>query len=98
MWSTHPQILHNQQMVRVTDWRREDARVLAALYAQETGRWAVALGWDTTTSWHHVEVGRRRGAVPGLIARNDRGEVTGWTFYLLHHQVLQIGGLVAQSR
>jgi ribosomal protein S18 acetylase RimI-like enzyme len=42
-----------------------------------------------------VEEGRLHGHVPGWIARADDGTVDGWTYYILHDGMLQIGGLTA---
>ena len=79
------------------DWRQADKAQLATLYADEIRRWSAALGWDTAASWDHIELGRRLGTVPGLIALDSHGDIAGWTFYLLHRGALQIGGVVARS-
>lgn len=79
------------------DWRGAEAERVAPLYAAEIDRWATELGWDTAASWAEVERGRRLGTVPGLLAIDETGGVLGWTFYLLHRAMLQIGGFVAAS-
>jgi len=83
--------------IACVDWRTADHGALAVLYADEIGRWSVALGWETAASWDHIELGRRLGTVPGLLAIDASGAIVGWTFYLLHHEVLQIGGFAALS-
>jgi ribosomal protein S18 acetylase RimI-like enzyme len=79
------------------DWKQADRERLAPLYAAETARWSVVLGWDTAASWHQVELGRRLGTVFGFLAFDANGAVAGWTFFLLHRGVLQIGGFLAAS-
>jgi ribosomal protein S18 acetylase RimI-like enzyme len=81
----------------VVDWRQADSAQLATLYADEIERWSRVLGWETAGSWDHIELGRRLGTVPGLLALDSTGAVAGWTFYLVHRGVLQIGGIVAVS-
>jgi ribosomal protein S18 acetylase RimI-like enzyme len=83
--------------IACVDWRHSDPRKLAALYAAEIRRWSGTLGWDTARSWDQIELGRRLGTVPGLLALEANGAIVGWTFYLLHRDVLQIGGFVAAS-
>jgi ribosomal protein S18 acetylase RimI-like enzyme len=83
--------------IACADWRQADARQVAALYAAEVRRWSAALGWDTIASWDQIELGRRLGTVPGLLVLDANEAIAGWTFYLLHRDVLQIGGLVAIS-
>jgi len=83
--------------IACVDWRQADTRDLAALYAAEIRRWSGALGWDTASSWDHIELGRRLGTVQGLLALDASGAIAGWTFCLLHRDVLQIGGFVATS-
>jgi ribosomal protein S18 acetylase RimI-like enzyme len=79
------------------NWREAAKGSLAALYAGEIRRWSTALGWETASSWEHIELGRRLGTVPGLLALDPTGNIAGWTFYVLHRGVLQIGGFVAVS-
>jgi ribosomal protein S18 acetylase RimI-like enzyme len=81
----------------ILDWRQADRAHFAALYAGEIRRWSDVLGWDTAASWHHIELGRRLGTVPGLLALDANGAIAGWTFYLLHRGVLQVGGISAVS-
>ncbi|MEP7305629.1 MAG: GNAT family N-acetyltransferase [Acidobacteriota bacterium] len=81
----------------IVDWRQADRAHLAALYAGEIRRWSDVLGWDTAASWDHIELGRRLGTVPGLLALDANGAIAGWTFYLVHRGVLQVGGISAVS-
>jgi len=78
------------------DWRHAAAERIAALYRDEMARWAT-LGWDTAPTWRTVEIGRALGTLPGLLAVDGCGAIVGWTFYLLHGERLQVGGLVAAS-
>jgi len=82
----------------IVDWRQADRARLAALYAGEIRRWSDVLGWDTAASWDHIDLGRRLGTVPGLLALDANGAIAGWGFYLLHRGVLQIGGISAVSQ
>lgn len=83
--------------IACVDWREADRGRLAALYAAEIRRWSDVLGWDTASSWDHIELGRRLGTVSGLLALDADGAIAGWTFFLRHHDVLQVGGFLAAS-
>ena len=78
-----------------TDWRDAPPQEVAGLYAFERERWMADLAWDPTELFATVEQGRIAGHVSGWIAR-DRDRVAGWTFYILHDHVLQIGALVGE--
>jgi ribosomal protein S18 acetylase RimI-like enzyme len=82
--------------IACVDWRQADREHLAALYRAEIGRWAT-LGWDTASSWDQIELGRRLGTVSGLCALDAVGAIVGWTFFLRHRDVLQVGGFLAAS-
>ncbi len=79
-----------------SDWRDAEAEEIGALYQWETRRWADALGWDLAGSWAIVASARRAGHVPGFIARAGDGHVAGWTFYILHEGILQLGTMVGE--
>jgi len=83
--------------VAYVDWRKVEAARLGAIYAAEIRRWSDRLGWDTASSWDHIELGRRLGTVSGLCALDARGDIVGLTFYLLHGDVLQVGGFTAAT-
>ena len=83
--------------IACVDWCEADRGRLGALYAAEIRRWSDVLGWDTASQWDHIELGRRLGTVSGLCALDEAGAIAGWTFYLRHRDVLQIGGLLAAS-
>jgi ribosomal protein S18 acetylase RimI-like enzyme len=83
--------------IACVDWRDVDRERLAALYAAEIRRWSDVLGWDTASSWDQVELGRRLGTVSGLCALDAAGAIAGWTFFLRHRDVLQVGGFLAAS-
>ena len=78
-----------------SDWRDSQPEEVARLYAAERERWTADLAWDPTELFATVEQGRVAGHVSGWIAR-DRDRVVGWTFYILHDNVLQIGALVGE--
>ncbi|MEO7275177.1 MAG: GNAT family N-acetyltransferase [Vicinamibacterales bacterium] len=78
-----------------TDWRDSPPEAVARLYAAERERWIADLAWDPTELFATVEQGRLAGHVSGWIA-HDRDRVVGWTFYILHDNVLQIGALVGE--
>lgn len=80
-----------------TDWRDVDAAQIAPLYEAETRRWREGLGWELAASWAIVESGRRAGRVPGIVAHASDGQVAGWTFFILHENILQVGGVVASK-
>jgi ribosomal protein S18 acetylase RimI-like enzyme len=79
------------------DWRFLTGKEAADLHEVEAARWLSTLHWDTRPSVSRIESARRIGALPGLAARDEQGAVRGWTFYLVHEGVLQIGGFVADS-
>ena len=83
--------------MRFEDWRDVPAETVAPLYDEESRRWREALGWDLAPSWAIVEDARRAGRLPGLVARGDDGSLTGWSFYVLHEGVLQLGALNGQT-
>jgi ribosomal protein S18 acetylase RimI-like enzyme len=77
-----------------TDWRDVPEDVIRPLYEAEGERWFRALDWNLQPSWSVVETARAAGQLPGLLARDRHGRITGWAFYLLHGDILQIGALV----
>ena len=79
------------------DWRFLTRKEAADLHDGETGRWLSALHWDTRPSVVRIEAARQAGALPGLVVRDEQGIIRGWTFYLVHQGVLQVGAFVAES-
>lgn len=77
------------------DWRDVAPGAIAALMDAERRRWLETLRWDMTASFQIIEQGRRAGHVPGWIVRDADGVDQGWTYYILHDGMLQIGGIVA---
>ena len=69
---------------------RRGARRSRASLRGRARRWIADLAWDPTELFATVEQGRVAGHVAGWIAC-DRERVTGWTFYILHDNVLQMG-------
>lgn len=83
--------------MRVEDWRATPSAVMAGLFAGESARWREALHWDYDDTRRQLERARRQGLVPGLVARDERGDGAGWTFFLRDGDELQIGGLAARD-
>jgi ribosomal protein S18 acetylase RimI-like enzyme len=83
-------------MMTCRDWRDASSEDVAPLYAAERQRWLAELAWDPTDLFSVVDQGRLAGHVAGWIARDEENRVVGWTFYILHDSVLQIGGLVGK--
>jgi GNAT superfamily N-acetyltransferase len=83
--------------VNIHDWRSDPSGTFASIYAAETMRWSQSLHWDTRLNWLEVEAARLAGRLPGLVARDAAGSICGWTFYLLHNGVLEIGALQSTS-
>jgi ribosomal protein S18 acetylase RimI-like enzyme len=82
--------------VTCRDWRDASSEVVAPLYAAERERWLHELAWDPMELLEVVERGRLAGHVAGWIAFDQDDRVVGWTFYILHNGLLQIGGLVGE--
>jgi len=68
---------------------------VAPLLACEAAAWDAELGWDVTHSWRVIEPARAAGVLPGFIARDERGSVAGWTWFLERNGTLQVAALVA---
>jgi ribosomal protein S18 acetylase RimI-like enzyme len=83
--------------MRALDWRFLSSEDAGHLHEAEAARWLSALHWDTRPALARVELARSAGTLPGLIARDDRGAIRGWAFYLVHEGVLQVGAFVADS-
>jgi ribosomal protein S18 acetylase RimI-like enzyme len=81
----------------VEDWRDLDPGELAPLYEAECRRYRTALAWDLEPSCRIIEEARRSGRLPGLVVRAPGGAIAGWTYFIVHEGILQIGGLVADS-
>ena len=84
-------------MTRLVDWRELGADRIVPLYAEQAAVWSGSLGWDLTRSWAVVERARAAGALPGLVSVNDRGAILGWTFFMRHQEVVQIGALAGRG-
>lgn len=78
------------------DWRDVDAALLTPVWAEQTARWSERLFWDARRNWTQVEAERLAGRLPGMVLLEGR-EVAAWTFFLLHHGTLQIGGFESSS-
>lgn len=79
------------------DWRDIDPSELAPLYKAECARYRDVLGWDFEPSCRIIEEARRTGRLPGVALRAPSGKLAGWSYFVVHDGVLQIGGLVADS-
>lgn len=82
---------------RPLDWRFLNEHEAAGLQDAEAARWLSTLHWDTRATLARVEAARHAGALPGQAVRDAHGALRGWTFYLVHESVLQIGAFVADS-
>jgi ribosomal protein S18 acetylase RimI-like enzyme len=80
---------------RCEDWRGAPNEEVAPLLAREAAAWDAELGWDVAHSWRVIEPARVAGMLPGFIARDERGEVAGWTWFLERNGTLQVAALVA---
>ena len=80
------------------DWRGLGAEEASALVVAEALIWKHRLDWDVSAAWSVVESARAAGRLPGLVARDPAGRVTGWTCFLVHRDSLQVALLVAETR
>jgi ribosomal protein S18 acetylase RimI-like enzyme len=78
------------------DWRNLSPAEIAPLLNAERARWLCELRWETQATWATVEAARAAGRLPGLVVR-DGGRITGWAFYLLHGDMMQVGALAADE-
>ena len=79
------------------DWRGLPAQDAVALVAAEVRVWRRRLDWDVSRAWSLIEPARAAGHLPGFVARDSAGRVTGWTCFLVHRDCLQVAILVAES-
>jgi ribosomal protein S18 acetylase RimI-like enzyme len=88
------------------DWRSLTHAEVDPWYRAEEAWWRRSLGWDTADNWAHVERARASGTLPGFVVVDPdvdapAGERTagtvasGWTFYVVHRGIVQIGALTA---
>jgi ribosomal protein S18 acetylase RimI-like enzyme len=84
-------------VITCEDWRGAASETLEPLYRFERARWLTRLHWDNHDTQQLLEHARAAGHAPGLLARDEAGHPVGWAYYLLHHRMLQIGGLVARG-
>ena len=82
-------------LIALDDWRNAAPHECEPLYAAERRRWLAGLAWDTSIVWRLTEAGRSSGALPGLVARDERGTIVGWTYFALQFGLLRIGALQA---
>ncbi len=83
--------------MRLDDWRNLPDTALASLYERERARWATGLQWDLAPSLHAIESARRAGTLPGLVIRGPGHSVVGWSYFLVHNGMLQVGALQART-
>lgn len=79
------------------DWRDAGAGELVPLFEAECSRWGRGLAWDLSASIQVLEQARVAGRLPGVLARDRHGAIVGWTYFIVHDGILQIGGMVAES-
>lgn len=82
---------------RCVDWRDVPGETMVPVYEAECHRWADALGWDLSASCRVMETARQAGHLPGFVVTRAGGDPIGWTYFLLHGDVLQLGALSAPS-
>lgn len=82
--------------MRLEDWRELPAEQVAPILEQACGRWQSELGWDARALFDLVEASRRQGELPGLVALDDNGHVTGWCYSSLQQGLLFVGALHGQ--
>lgn len=80
----------------VVDWREPSLPSFDAVWCEEASRWNERLAWDSYGTWQLVERSRREGRLPGL-AVVDNGAIAGWTFFVAHDSMLQVGGFGSRS-
>jgi ribosomal protein S18 acetylase RimI-like enzyme len=81
----------------VRDWRSLPRTEVEPWYRAEQAWWSNTLAWETSSNWTVVEQARTTGTLPGLVLY-DGTRAAGWSFYLIHRSILQIGGLTAPTR
>ena len=81
----------------VRDWRQVPPGVFATIFEAERSRWMRHLRWDTESNWSQVDIARQSGRLPGLVWVDDAGQIGGWTFFLPHHDALEIGALASTT-
>jgi ribosomal protein S18 acetylase RimI-like enzyme len=82
--------------VRLVDWRDRSLPSFDAIWEGETRRWLDRLGWNSRDNWELVERQRREQQLPGL-ALIDGDAIVAWTFFVVQHGTLQVGGFDAAS-
>ena len=83
--------------VRTENWAGCDAVVARSLIQQEIRGYLDDLRWDVTAPWAVVEPARRSGQLPGLVARDEAGQLRGWTAYLPLEGHLQVMTITASD-
>ncbi len=83
--------------MRVFDWRIAEPADLDDAFAAEILRWQDGLGWDAGAVLAQVDEACRRGTLPGFVAVDAAGRISGWTWALRQGHALQIGALNATS-
>ncbi|MCC6163529.1 MAG: GNAT family N-acetyltransferase [Acidobacteria bacterium] len=83
--------------MRLDDWRNLPDTALAPIYERERARWANGLQWDLAPSLRAIEAARREGTLAGLVIRGPGHSVVGWSYFLVHNGMLQVGALHART-
>ena len=81
----------------IVDWRHVDAALLTQCYTRERAQWRDVLRWETSWTWSMVERARVTWGLPGFMALDRSGAVRGWSFQLIEHGAVRIGGIVTDS-
>ena len=77
----------------LTEWRDLPAGAVQPLHEAERERWLSRLGWDLSGPIEIIEDARSAGFLPGYVVSDEDGRPLGWTYFVLHDGMLQIGGL-----
>lgn len=81
----------------IDDWSGLPAATLAPLYRREAIQWRRRLHWDPASSFATIEAARAGWGLPGFVCRDRRGDIRGWTYFLIQGRQLLVGGLTADT-
>jgi ribosomal protein S18 acetylase RimI-like enzyme len=79
--------------MRLEEWREWPADEVAALFERQQVRWARDLGWDAQPLFTLIERARGAGELPGMLAVEEDGSISGWAYASVQDGILFIGAL-----
>jgi len=79
------------------DWCDLPGETLAPVYEAERRRWQQMLQWDSAASSLEVEHARVTWGLPGFVALDQKGRIRGMAYYLIEHDRIDIGGVIAEE-